>query len=70
MNIPSVFSARTISLFVFILVVLLLDALFDVTIKPESFEEMMEKNKNTQQNNPPTLNGKKSSATSMIDSQQ
>jgi hypothetical protein len=38
MNISSIFSARNVSLLVFILVVLFLGATFDVKVGPESFE--------------------------------
>jgi hypothetical protein len=38
MNISSIFSARSISLLVFILVVLFLGAAFDVKVGPESFD--------------------------------
>ena len=41
MNFSSVFSARNITLIVFILVVLFLGATFQVHVGPESFEELM-----------------------------
>ena len=41
MNLSSVFSARNITLIVFILVVLFLGATFQVHVGPESFEELM-----------------------------
>ena len=40
MNISSIFSARNVSLLVFILVVLFLGATFDVKVGPESFGEL------------------------------
>lgn len=40
MNISNVFSARNVTLFVFILFVLFLGATFNVQVGPESFEEL------------------------------
>ena len=40
MNVSNIFSARNITLFVFILIVLFLGATFDVQIKSESFGVM------------------------------
>jgi hypothetical protein len=47
MNVSSIFSARNISLLVFILVVLFLGATFDVKVGPESFTAVYEKPKST-----------------------
>jgi len=47
MNISSIFSARNISLLVFILVVLFVGAAFDVKVGPESFTAVDEKPKST-----------------------
>ena len=41
MNMSGVFSARNVTLIVFILVVLFLGATFQVHVGPESFEELM-----------------------------
>ena len=43
MNILSIFSARNVTLLVFILVVLFLGATFDVKVGPESFENAIDK---------------------------
>ena len=45
MNMSGVFSARNVTLIVFILVVLFLGATFQVHVGPESFEELMKEEK-------------------------